>query len=68
MPAGGDSVKNYFVFMRLVNGVEHFAVGIGQLPQGCRQVGCHESLNAALAQRDRLRREGLRVTWATTTR
>jgi hypothetical protein len=62
-------MHSFFVFTRvLADGREVIAVGCGVLPHGCRQVGCHKSLNAALAQRDRLRREGLRVTWTPTMR
>lgn len=61
-------MRSYFVYMRNVDGREIFAIGEGQLPQGCRQVGCHESLNAALAQHDRLRREAFHATRMPATR
>ena len=51
-------MKSVFVFARLIDGVEHFAIGIGQLPAGCKQVGCFATLDEAIAHRDRLRREG----------
>ena len=55
-------MKSIFVYMRNVNGVERFAIGIGQLPPGCKQVGCFATLDEARELRDRKRREGLRVT------
>lgn len=48
-------MKSFFVFMRNVNGVERFSVGVGVLPQGVRQVGCFGTITEARELRDRLR-------------
>jgi hypothetical protein len=52
-------MKNFFVYMRKVGGRECFAIGEGQLPQGCKQIGCFATLDEARELRDRKRREGL---------
>jgi hypothetical protein len=61
-------LRSFFVFARNVDGREVFAIGEGVLPQGCRQLGCHESLSAALAHRDRLRLGQAMPTWMPATR
>jgi hypothetical protein len=61
-------MRSYFVFVRVVNDREVFAIGEGVLPQGVRQIGCFASLEEACAQRDKKRREGLRVTLPLMTR
>jgi hypothetical protein len=48
-------MRSVFVYARLIDGVEHFAIGEGVLPPGCKQVGCFGSLAEARAHRDRLR-------------
>ncbi len=60
-------MKSVFVFARLIDGVEHFAIGIGQLPSGCKQVGCFQTIEEARAHRDRLRRGKVSVTRTTAT-
>ena len=61
-------MKSIFVYMRNVRGREVFAIGVGVLPQGCKQIGCFATLDEARDLRDRKRVEGLRVTWTRATR
>jgi len=51
-------VRNFFVYARLIDGVEHYAVGEGVLPPGCKQVACVATLAEAIAFRDRKKRDG----------
>jgi hypothetical protein len=61
-------MRSFFVYVRVIDDVEHFAVGCGVLPVGVRQIGCFATLDEARGLRDRKRREALRVTLPLTTR